>query len=527
MTDVDVSNLTGTVRPGRPLPIPRLAVKGMSKQYGGIHALADVTFDVAPSEIHALVGENGAGKSTLVKIVTGVVRPDSGTLEINGSQVAFESATQARSAGVTAVYQDSQLFPSLSIAENVFMETFPTRRFGVVDWPIAYSEASRLLNTLGVDLNPKSLVSTLTSAERQFVAMARAISAESQLLILDEPTATITPTEADRLYAVMRRLRDLGSSVLFISHRIEELRGLVDTVTVLRDGRHVATRPEAELDRSEIVSLMVGRKFESLYVRPEARAQVGTERFRVEHLSRTGKFNDVSFSVHAGEVVTLAGLVGSGRSEIAEAVFGVTPATSGQVFINGQPIRVANNRQMLKLGVAYLPEDRDGQGLITQFSIRANVILPILDKLSRFGFVSASEERDRATSYAQSLQVKMSGIDQIVAALSGGNRQKVVLAKWLATDPAVLILDEPTHGIDIATKAQVHELVAGLATRGLAILQISSDLPEVLATSDRILVISEGRLVASFDRDDATQEKIMMAATSAAKPIGQPEEGRL
>ncbi len=315
----------------------------------------------------------------------------------------------------------------------------------------------------------------------------------------------------------MRRFRDLGSSVLFISHRIEELHGLVDTVTVLRDGRHVATQFESDLDRSSIVALMVGRKFESLYdAHSHDHAVAGEERLRVEGLGLTRKFEDVSFSVHAGEVVTLAGLVGSGRSEIAEAIFGVTPPTSGQVYLNGRSVKVVDNRQMLSLGVAYLPEDRDGRGLITEFSIRANIVLAVLDRLSRHGYVSRTSEDAVARRQADSLQVKMSSIDQSVSALSGGNRQKVVLAKWLATEPRVLILDEPTHGIDVATKAQVHGLVARLAASGLAILQISSDLPEVLATSDRVLVISEGRLVASFNREDATQEKIMLAATASS-----------
>ncbi len=302
-------------------PLPRLAVRALSKQYGGIHALDDVSFDIAPAEIHALVGENGAGKSTLVKILTGVVHPDAGEMQLNGKHASFRSPAEARNSGIVAVYQDAQVFPELSVAENIFMEMYPTTRFGVVNWPSVNAEARSLLERLGVEIDPTALVSRLSTAERQFVTMARAISSQTQLLILDEPTATITPSEADRLYAVMRRFRDLGSSVLFISHRIEELHGLVDTVTVLRDGRHVATQFESDLDRSSIVALMVGRKFESLYdAHSHDHAVAGEERLRVEGLGLTRKFEDVSFSVHAGEVVTLAGLVGSGRSEIAEAI---------------------------------------------------------------------------------------------------------------------------------------------------------------------------------------------------------------
>jgi rhamnose transport system ATP-binding protein len=497
--------------------VPRLAVQGLSKRYAGIDALADVSFRVAPGEIHALVGENGAGKSTLVKILTGLVTPDAGEIRLDGELVNFNSPTQARAAGVTAVHQDAHLFPTMTVADSMFMELYPVDRLGRIDSKALYAEARRLLTSLGVDLNPRTRVSQLSSAQLQFVGIARALSSDAKLLILDEPTATITPAEAERLFGIMRRLRDLGSSVLFISHRIEELQGLVDSITVLRDGRHVETRPASELDHEAIVRLMVGRTLEQLYVRPEGRLRAGEERLRVEDLSLAGEFTNVSFAVCANEVVTLAGLVGSGRTEIAQTIFGITPATSGRIFIDGRQVRVTNNRQMLDYGVAYLPEDRDGQGLITQFSITSNIVLPMLDKLARFGIVKPPAERALATRFASTLQIKMSGVGQIVSALSGGNRQKVVLAKWLATDPTVLILDEPTHGIDVATKAQVHELIAELAGKGLAILQISSDLPEVLATSDRILVISEGRLVAEFSRAEATQERIMLAATGGGR----------
>jgi rhamnose transport system ATP-binding protein len=519
MVEVDVPDLPRGAEPGAQVIVPRLSISGISKQFGGVQALTDVSFDIAPGEIHALVGENGAGKSTLVKIVTGVIQADRGKLVLNGRPVSFSTATEARESGVAAVYQDAQLFPGLSVAENIFMEMFPATKFVAIDWARVYREARRLIESLGVDLDPRSPVARLSIAERQFVAMARALATNSQLLILDEPTATITPAEADRLFVVMRRLREMGSSVLFISHRIEELQGLVDSVTVLRDGRHITTQPAAELGHVAIVSAMVGRTFESLYDRQHSAIHAGDERLRVESLSLTGKFEGVSFAVRAGEVVTLAGLVGSGRTEIAEAIFGITPPTSGSVYVDGKAVRVADNRRMLALGVAYVPEDRDGKGLITQSTIRANMVLSVLDRLSRFGFVPAAKERDLTLRQARSLQVKMTGPEQLVSALSGGNRQKVVLAKWLATSPSVLILDEPTHGIDIATKVQVHQLVAELAARGLAILQISSDLPEVLATSDRILVMSAGRLAASFDRAEATQEKIMLAATSFTRRV--------
>jgi rhamnose transport system ATP-binding protein len=510
----DVPDMAAAESPSVPTTTPRLALRGVSKSYEGIHALADVSFDVAPGKIHALVGENGAGKSTLVKIVTGLVAADSGQVLLDGTPVRFHSPMEARKSGISAVYQDPQLFPHLDVAENIFMETFPLNRYRTIDRRTMYAEAGRLLSNLGVNLNPRALVAGLSVADMQFVGIARALSSEVRLMFLDEPTASITPNEAHRLFEIMRRLRDQGASLVFISHRLEELSGFVDTVTVLRDGRHVETLPASQADHAGIVRLMVGRPFASLYARSDKQNTAGEEKLRVEDLGVAGKFSHVSFSVHAGEVVTMAGLVGAGRTEIALAIFGVTPPTSGRVYVNGQEVRVTGNRKMLKAGVAYLPEDRDTVALITRSTIARNIALPILDRLARLGIVRRALERETAQRYAGELQIKMSSVDQVVSALSGGNRQKVALAKWLATNPSVLILDEPTHGIDVATKAQVHELVAELAAQGLAILQISSDLPEVLATSDRILVVSHGRLTAEFSRSEATEEKIMLAATT-------------
>jgi rhamnose transport system ATP-binding protein len=504
----------------------RLSVRGVSKRYGGIHALEDVSFSIMPGEIHALVGENGAGKSTLVKVITGLVQPDAGHVLLNGIAVNFDSPMAARMAGITAMYQDMKLFPQLDVAENIFAEIYPVGRWGLIDRNTMYREASRLLGILGVDLDPKTRVSHLSVADMQYVGIARAISSEVQLLILDEPTASITPIEADRLFSVVRRLRDQGASILFISHRIEELHSFVDTVTVLRDGRHVATVPEASVDQSAIVRMMVNRSLQSLYAKNANNRQVGDERLRLDNLTLEGVFDSISFAVHSGEVVTMAGLVGAGRTEIALAIFGITPPTSGHVFVNGREVRASSCGAMLDAGLAYVPEDRDGKGLITQQSIQQNIVLAILDRLTRFGLVQESQERRTAQQQADELEIKMAGLDQFVAALSGGNRQKVVLAKWLAAGPSILILDEPTHGIDVGTKAQVHRIIEQLAAQGLAILQISSDLPEVLATSDRILVIREGRLVAEFNRDEATEEKVMLAATGATQRQSSAAEQR-
>jgi rhamnose transport system ATP-binding protein len=502
-----------------PASTPRLRIAGISKSYEGIHALDGVSFDVLPGEIHALVGENGAGKSTIVKIITGLVEPDGGEVLLDGAAVRFSTPMEARDAGVSAVYQDPKLFPHLDVAENIFMGIFPRRSGRIIDRRGMYAETERLLDELDVDLSPTALVAGLSVAELQFVGIARALTKQLSLLILDEPTAALTPTEADRLFSVVRTLRDKGTSIIFISHRLEELPGFVDSVTVLRDGHHVKTADIDEMNQAEIVRLMVGRSLENLYRRAGEGVELGDELLRVEGLSLPGAFRDITFSVKAGEVVTLAGLVGAGRTEIAQAIFGIAPAESGQVWIEGQEVKAENARQMLSLGVAYLPEDRDGQGLVTEFSIEHNITLPIMRRLSRLGFVRRNAERAVADDITTELDVRMSSVDQIVNALSGGNRQKVVIGKWLAAKPRVLILDEPTHGIDVGTKAQVHDLIANLAGSGLAILAISSDLPEVLAISSRILVINEGLLVAEFPGEGTTQEEVITAATSQRRDV--------
>jgi rhamnose transport system ATP-binding protein len=496
--------------------IPRLQVQAVSKRFEAVHALMSTDLTVASGSIHALVGENGAGKSTLVKIVTGLERPDEGSIVLDGAPVGFATPIEARAAGVTAVYQDPKLFPHLDVAENLLMGIQPTTLRGLrVDRGEMYREATRLLERIGVDIDPHALAVGLSVAELQFVEIARALSGDVRLLILDEPTAALTPAEADRTFELVRRLRDEGASILLITHRLEELDGLADTVTVLRDGSDVATIPMSETSRQEIVSLMVGRVLAS--ERRRAIADVGPERLRVERLTSAGTFDSVDFAVHAGEIVSMAGLVGSGRSEIAQAIFGVATFDSGSVFVDGKEVTVRDPEQMLGLGVAYVPEDRDSQGLVTSFSISDNIVLPILSRLARRGLRSRRAEKRLADRYAKDLAIKAPDVDTAVSALSGGNRQKTVLAKWLATDPKVLILDEPTHGIDIGSKAEVHAIIRRLADQGMAILMISSDLPEVLLLSERILVIALGRVAAEMSGSEATQETVMTAASTIAR----------
>lgn len=489
-----------------------LTVSGIGKSYGQVCVLSDISFQVGRGRVHALVGENGAGKSTLVKIITGIVQHDAGEVRVGTRVVNFKTPIEARASGVSAVYQDPKLFPHLDVAENIFMGAYPKTSLGTIDRRAMYSRAQTALTELGVKIDPFALVASLSMAELQFVEIARALSTDVQLLILDEPTSALTPAEAQQLFNIVRQLRDQGKSVLLITHRLEEVEAIADDITILRDGRHVATCPASALDRAGLVNLMVGRPIDT-YFADRKIGVPGADILRVQGLGVRGVFTDVSFTLRAGEIVGMAGLVGAGRSEIAQAIFGMTPPDAGTVFLKGVEIRPSSPAQMLKLGVAYLPEDRDGQGLIMTETIVENVTLPIVSRLARFFMLNHESERQVAEAAVETYQVRTYGVNQVVSALSGGNRQKVAFARWLSTGPAVLILDEPTHGVDIGSKLQIHKIIAELAGSGLAVLLISSDLPEVIAMSDRILVIAEGRLVDEIAHGDATQEAVMQSAT--------------
>jgi rhamnose transport system ATP-binding protein len=501
-------------------PAPRLRLTGVTKSYGAVQALTDVDFAVAPGEIHALVGENGAGKSTLVGIITGLVEPTAGTVELDGEPQSYRNPRAARAAGVVAVYQDPRLFPHLDIAENIFTGNYPRRVRGVVDRAEMHRQAARLLARLGVTLDTRAPLGTLSVAEAQFVEIARALASETRLLILDEPTAALTADDTDRLFKLVRELRDAGTSIIWISHRLEEIRALADTVTVLRDGRHVRTAPIAGLSEDQMVQLMVGRGV-ALARMAEARTG-GDEVLAVEGLSSKGAFSDISFTVRAGEIVAMAGLLGSGRTEVAETIFGLRKASAGTVRVAGEEVDSRSPRRMQRHGVALLPENRDKEGLISSFSVARNITLPSSRALSRFAVVRTGREKALAVEQIERLQIKTAGGEAPVSSLSGGNRQKVAIARWLATHPKVLILDEPTHGIDVGTKVHIHELIRRLAhDEGLAVLVISSDLLEVLALADRVLVLSEGRLADEMSGDDATQESIMTAAMPQHAVVGQ------
>ena len=494
---------------------PLVELQGITKSYGGVHALSDVTFAIARGQVHALVGENGAGKSTLVKILTGVIQPDVGEVVVDGEQHRVADPQAAHRLGIVAMYQEPTVFPDLSVAENVFAGRHPKTGLRTVAWGPMRAQASRILDELGVDFGPDTPVRGLGVADRQLLEIAKALSSNARLLIMDEPTAALSPHEVDNLFSTVRRLRDRGVAMVFISHRLEEVTAISDVVTVLRDGAHVATRPAAELSHDEIVRLMVGRSLEALV--PKEEAEIGDVVFKAERLRRRGVFSDVSFELRRGEIVGLAGFVGSGRTEVARAIFGIDRLDSGTLTIEGKRFRPRSPRAALRRGLAYLPEDRLQQGLVQPMSIAKNASMAVLPKLTPAGILRPRRERALARRFIEQLRIRATSAAQVVRSLSGGNQQKVVLSKWLAANPRLLILDEPTHGVDVATKADVHRTISGLAAQGVTILLISSELLEILGMSDRVLVMREGRLVADFTRDEASEERVIEAAAGVGE----------
>jgi rhamnose transport system ATP-binding protein len=490
-----------------------LTVREARKHFGGVAALDGADLELLAGEIHGLVGENGAGKSTLLKTLAGVHRLDSGEITFNGEPFDASSPRRAREAGVAVIYQEPSLFADLSLAENVFVGRQP-RRGGRVDWAGMRRRTRELFAELGVYLDPERRAAGLSIADQQLVEIAKALSMDATVIVMDEPTAALSAGEAERLLDVARRLRDRGAAVVFVSHRLEEVFDLCDRVTVLRDGRTVAQALIADTGPAEVVRWMVGRELTDLF--PKVPSEVGEVMLEVRGLTSPGVFEDISFTVARGEIVALAGLVGSGRSEVVRAVFGIDRYHAGTVLIDGTPLPQGDPRAALARNVALVPEDRRQQGLFMVASIARNSAVVVLDRLRRFGLLGGRAERAMARDWADRLRLRHSGLDQPVERLSGGNQQKVVLAKWLATEPELLVVDEPTRGIDVATKAEVHRLLSERAARGLAVLMISSELPEVLGMADRVLVMREGRLVAELTRDEATPELVMLAATGQA-----------
>jgi rhamnose transport system ATP-binding protein len=498
-----------------------LRLTNISKNFAGVHALRGVQLDLRPGEVHALLGENGAGKSTLVKVITGVHQPDSGEISLDGQTVTLADPRDATLRGISAIYQELSIFPDLDIAENIFVGRRPTVGAGIVDWGRMYRESKKLMDQLGVHLDLRIKTRALSIAQQQMVEIARALSMKARILIMDEPTSALTLNEVDELFRIVRRLRDDGTAILFISHRLEELFEIADRVTVLRDGAYVDTRPMTGVTQDELIRMMVGRQVTDLF--PKKEVQMGDVVMRVQHLSRKGAFEDVSFELHSGEILGMAGLVGAGRTEVSQSLFGVEPATSGTIEIDGRPVKISSPQVALRHRIVLVPEDRQHHGLVTPMDITDNITLPQLGNYANKGWLNRKKAQQSAYESAGRMEVKATTVWQKVRELSGGNQQKVVLAKWLSMNPRILILDEPTRGIDIGTKAAVHRLMSDLAAQGMAILMISSELPEILGMSDRILVMHEGRVTGLFERSQANQEIIMQAAMQTVDPVASQE----
>ena len=491
-------------------PPPVLSLRDATKSFGAIRALDGASIDLYAGEAHALVGENGAGKSTLVKIFAGVHTPDAGRLLINGEEVLLSGPAAARDAGIAVIYQEPTLFPDLTVVENIFVGRQPLRGWRRIDRRAMHAQAEAIFERLGVHLDLDRIARGLSIAEQQLAEIGKALSLDARVIVMDEPTAALSAVEVERLFRVATTLRESGVAVLFISHRLDEVFALCQRVTVLRDGRLVLTRELAGLSGDDLVRAMVGR---DLPVREPTEQNLGDTVLDVARLTREGVFVDISFAVRAGEIVALAGLVGAGRSEVARAIFGIDSYDAGAVTVAGRRLRRGSPSAAMGASIGFVPEDRRLQGLVMSSSIMRNIALASLGRLQRFGFITSSLERRFAADWALRLQIKYGRLSNPVNSLSGGNQQKVVLAKWLARRPSLLIVDEPTRGIDVGTKAEVHRLLDELAADGVAILMISSELSEVLRVADRILVMREGRLVAEFDHVDASEETIVAAAT--------------
>ncbi len=489
-----------------------LEMRGICKTYPGVRALDAVSFDVRRGEVHALVGENGAGKSTLMKILAGAQQMDSGEILIEGRPAEMTSPQRAMDLGVSIIYQEFNLVPYLTAAENIFLGREPRASVpGFVDFRTMYAEAGRLIDELGVKLDIRQPVNRLSIAQQQMVEIAKATSRKAKIIAMDEPSATLTEHELSRLFELIRRLQSQGVAIVYISHRLEEVFQIASRVTVLRDGALVGTKPIEELDRDAIIKMMVGREIQQQI--PKEPTQPGEVALELRNISRKGVLQDVSFNVRKGEVLGLAGLVGAGRTEVARVIFGADQADGGEMTLFGQAFRPRGPRQAIQSGIGLVTEDRKALGLILGMVVRENVTLANLDRISTLSFINQGREKTVASQYVDDLSIRTPSIEQQVQNLSGGNQQKVVLAKWLFTESKVLIFDEPTRGIDVGSKVEIYQLMNELVKKGVAVIMISSELPEVIGMSDRIVVMHEGRVAGELDRAEATQERIMHLAT--------------
>jgi len=493
-----------------------LELRGISKRFPGVIALNDVNLEVRAGEVHALLGENGAGKSTLIKTIAGVYRPDDGDIRVDGKTALIRSPHDAQALGISTIFQEFTLAPDMTVAENIFLGREPLRfaPLAIVDRRALIRHTRDVLASLDLQIEPAAKVKHLGVAQQQMVEIAKALSLDARLIIMDEPTATLTAHEIERLFEAIDRLKRRGVAVIYVSHRLDEVKAICDRATILRDGAYIATVPVASTTIDEMIRLMVGRDLQDKF--PKIAVEPREELLRVEGFTRKGVLHDVSFSVRRGEIVGIAGLVGSKRTETARAIFGADPIDGGRILLRGRPVKVRTPADAIASGIALIPEDRKRQGIFALLSVRENVVLSALERFSRMGLLSLRRERQRAQQFISSLRVATPDLEKRARDLSGGNQQKVVIAKWLNTDAEVFLFDEPTRGIDVGGKIEVYRLMGELLSRGAAIVMISSELPEILGLSDRILVMREGRICGEFTRAEATEEKILNCALRGA-----------
>jgi ABC-type sugar transport system ATPase subunit len=497
------------------MTVPLIDIRNIRKAFGGVQALSDVSLDIAPGEVHALCGENGAGKSTLIKILAGSVTPDSGQVFIGGQPLAVGNVRASEDAGIAVIHQESVAFPHLNTYDNIFVGREPKKLGGLwLDRAMMRAETKKLLDRLGEHFDPSRPVGELSVAQRQMVGMARALSRDCRLLIMDEPTASLSARETEVLFKLIRQLKSDGVSILYVSHRLEEIFLLADRVTVFRDGKYVGTKAKTELTQDELIRMMVGRELLQVegMVKSESEHTGGEVMLDVRGLTREGMFRDVSFSVRKGEIVGMAGLVGAGRSEVAQAIFGAMPLDSGIVNVAGKYLPTGSIDAALGAGIGLVPEDRQHLGLVLPMTVAANLSMAVLPRMTRAGLLASSKEQSLAGKMIADLRVKTANARVPAETLSGGNQQKLVIGKWLATEPRVLILDEPTRGVDVGAKAEIYKLIREMAQGGMAVIVISSDLPEVLLLSDRIIVMRQGKVAGELHRSEATQEKVLALA---------------
>lgn len=492
-----------------------LELRGITKIFPGVKALDKVHFQLKKGEIHALMGENGAGKSTFIKVITGVHAAEEGEMILEGSEVHFKGPRDAQAAGIAAVYQHPTAYPTLSVTENIFIG-HETMKGGVIQWGVMNNEAQKLLNELNADFKPTDEVGVLSVAQQQMVEIAKALSMNAKIIILDEPTAALTTNESEKLYEIVEKLRDAGKSIIFISHRFEDMYRLASRVTVFRDSQYIGTYQVDEISNEDLIKAMVGREVKDMY--PKSKIEIGKEIFRIENMSRTGYFKEVSLSLHAGEIVGLTGLVGAGRTETMESVCGITRPDSGKVFLDGQELHIKKSGDAMKAGIILLPEDRQRQGLILSWGLGRNITLPIQDKIAKHGFNDDKAERELAKKFLEETDTKANTIFQPASSLSGGNQQKVIVAKALAQENMkVIIMDEPTKGIDVGAKAEIYGIIGELAKKGYGIIMISSEMPEIIGMCDRIYVMCNGRVSGCLNHDEVTQETILELSMEKGK----------